>query len=151
MHRLIYVYNSPFVQCFSSKPQSTHFWFATAFLYPPVLLFGQMKPCLSLLRSLFQGCGQLLSGLRRCQPLGASTGNKVDLTWWTTSIETHFLVLWGGTALCRTYALFFFILFHSFHSLYCLSLCIMYSVFHILRASVSDISWLKHVLNKGCQ
>lgn len=91
---------------FFSKLQSTHFWFA--FLYPPVLLFEQMELCWILLRSLFQGYGgQLLSGLRRCLPLGASTGNKADLTWWTTSIGTHFLVLWGGTVLCRTYALFF--------------------------------------------
>lgn len=44
---------------------------------PPPLqrfCFEQMKLCLSLLRSLFQGCGQRRSGLRGCLPLGASAG-----------------------------------------------------------------------------
>lgn len=47
---------------------------------PQCSCLEQMEPCLSLLGSLFQGCGQLLSGLRRCLPPAASAGNKADLT-----------------------------------------------------------------------
>lgn len=41
---------------------------------------------------------------------------------------------------------------YSFHSFHWLSFCIMYSASHVLKkVSVSDIGWLKHVLNNGCQ
>lgn len=63
---------------FSSKTRRAHFWFATALLSSALLLFQQMELCLSLLRSLFHGCGQLLSAVR-CLPLWASTENKRDL------------------------------------------------------------------------
>lgn len=68
----------------------------------PVPLFEQMELCLSLSRSLFQGCGQLLSGLRRCLPLVDSAEKKGDLNLRTPSIGRNFLVLWSGTVLGRT-------------------------------------------------
>lgn len=100
MQRLIYMSSRP---RFSSKTQRAHFWFAIALLSPPLLLFQQMELCLSLLRSLFHGCGQLLS-VARCMPLCASTENKRELVG-HNSIQ-YFLVQRGQTVLCRTWALF---------------------------------------------
>lgn len=42
---------------FSSKTWRADFWIATALLSPPLLLFQKMELCLTLLRSLFHGCG----------------------------------------------------------------------------------------------
>lgn len=66
----------------------------------PATVFEQMGLCWSLSRSLFQGCGQLFLGLRRCLPLVDSTEKKCDLNLQTTSIKGNFLVLWSRTVGC---------------------------------------------------
>lgn len=91
----------------------------------PATLFGQMGLCWSLSRSLFQGCGQLLLGLRRCLPLVDSKEKKGDLNLQTTSIGGNFLVLWSGTVVGCSLSSTLYILFTE------LSFCIMDLLWHM--------------------
>lgn len=91
----------------------------------PATLFGQMVLCWSLSRSLFQGCGQLLVGLRRCLPLVDSKEKKGDLNLQTTSIGGNFLVLWSGTVVGCSLSSTPYILFTE------LSFCIMDLIWHM--------------------
>lgn len=89
---------------FSSKTWKADCWIAAAPLSPPLLLFQQMELCLTLLRSLFHGCCQLLSVVR-CLPLSASTENKWAELVGHNKIQ-YFLVESGRTVLSRTWAIF---------------------------------------------